>query len=125
MVELSYRSREDLNDLEAEWKAWRRDERRGDHQGLDLEEGLEVGVFEVMRDLILFEWVLNHSSGTDTEQDGGGGGGTREASWGRMVFQSVLAQLGDGSGGGTWGSRRRSGWEHGSSRWRGEGCPIC
>ena len=40
---------ENLNDLEAEWKVWRRVERRGDHQGLDLGEGLEVGVFEVMR----------------------------------------------------------------------------
>ena len=27
----------------------------GDHQGLDLGEGLEVGVFEVMRDLTLLE----------------------------------------------------------------------
>ena len=87
MAEWSYGSLEDLNDLEAEWKAWRTDERRGDHQGLDLGEGLEVGVFEVMRDLILLEWVSNHSSKTDTGQEGGGAGGTREGSWGRMVFQ--------------------------------------
>ena len=65
MVEWSYESLEDLNDLEAEWKACRREERRGDHQGLDLGEGLEVGVFEMMRDLILLEWTLNHFSKTD------------------------------------------------------------
>ena len=55
MVEWSYRSLEELYDLEAEWKAWRRDERRGDHQGLDLGEGLEVGVLEITRDLIRLE----------------------------------------------------------------------
>ena len=36
MAEWSYGSFDDLNDLEAEWKAWRKDERRGNHQGLDL-----------------------------------------------------------------------------------------
>ena len=106
MAEWPYGSLEDMNDLEAEWKAWRREERRGDHQGFDLGEGLEVGAFEVMRDLILLEWTLNHPSKTDTGQEGGGGGRTREGSWGRMVFQSVLAQLGDGSGGGNLGEKK-------------------
>ena len=38
-----------MKDLAAEWNACRRDERRGDHHGLDLGEGLETGVLEVMR----------------------------------------------------------------------------
>ena len=80
MAEWSYGSLEDLNDVEAEWNAWRRDERRGDHQGLDLGEGLEFGVFEVTRDLTLLEWKSNHCSKADTGQEGGGGGGTREGS---------------------------------------------
>ena len=106
MAECSYRSLEDLNDLAAVWKAWRRDERRGDHQGLDLGEGLVTGMLEVMRDLILAECVSNHSSKTDTGQEVGGGGGTREGSWGRMVYQSVLEQLGDGSGGRNLGEQK-------------------
>ena len=46
---------EDLYDLEAEWNAWRREESRGVHQGLDLGEGLETGVFEIIRVLTLLE----------------------------------------------------------------------
>ena len=80
MAEWSYGSLDDLNDLEAEWKACRRDERSGDHHGLDLGEGLETGVVEVMRVLTLLAWVSNQSSKTDTGQEGGGGGGTREGS---------------------------------------------
>ena len=55
MAEWSYGSLEDLYDLEAEWKAWRREERRGVHQGLDLGEGLETGVFEIKSVLTLLE----------------------------------------------------------------------
>ena len=77
MAEWSYGSLEDLNNLEAEWRARRREEKRGDHQGLDLEEGLEVGVFEVIRDLILLECVSNHFSKTDTRQRRRGEGRTR------------------------------------------------
>ena len=47
MAEWSYESLEDLYDLEAEWNAWRREERRGVHQGFDLGEGRETGVFEM------------------------------------------------------------------------------
>ena len=52
-----------------------------------------------MRVLTLSELVSNQSSKTETGQEGGGGGGMREGSWGRMASQSVLAQLGEGSGG--------------------------
>ena len=55
MAEWSYGSLEDLYVLEAEWKAWRREERRGFHQGLDLAEGLETGVFEIISVLTLLE----------------------------------------------------------------------
>ena len=55
MAEWSYGSLEDLYDLEAEWKAWLREERRGVHQGLDLGEGLETGVFEIISVLTLLE----------------------------------------------------------------------
>ena len=106
MAEWSYGSLEDLNDLEAEWKACRRDERRGDHHDLDLGEGLEVGVFVMTRDLILLEWTSNHSSKIGTGQEGGGGGGTREGSWGRMASQSVLTELGTGTGGQNLGEQR-------------------
>ena len=53
MAEWEYQSLEDWNNLEAEWMAWRRVEWRGDQQGLDLGEGLEVGVFEVGSELIV------------------------------------------------------------------------
>ena len=99
MAEWSYGSLVDLYDLEAKWKAWRWEERRGVHQGLDLVEGLETGVFEITRVLTLLECVSNHSSKTDRGQEGGGGGGTSEGRRGRILSQSVLAQFGDGSGG--------------------------
>ena len=73
---------------------------------MDLGEGLEVGVLEETRVLILLEWVSNQSSKTDTGQEGGVGGGTREGSRGRMVGQSVLAQLGDGLGGRSQGEQK-------------------
>ena len=59
-----------------------------------------------MRDLILAECVSNHSSKMDTGQEVGGGGGTKEGRWGRMVSQSVLDQLGDGSGGRNLGEQK-------------------
>ena len=43
---------------------------------------------------------------TDTGEEGGGGRGTMEGSWGRMVFHSGFAQLGDGSGGRNLGERK-------------------
>ena len=95
-----------MKDLEVEWKACRREERRGDHQGLDLGKGLEVGVFEITRVLILLEWTPNHSSNTDTGQEREGGGGPRDGSRGWMEFQSVLAQLGEGSGGWNLGEQK-------------------
>ena len=55
MAEWSYGSLEDLYVLEAKWKAWRREERRDDHQGFDLGEGLETGVFEITSALTLLE----------------------------------------------------------------------
>ena len=55
MAEWSYGSLDDLYDLAAEWNAWRGEERRGDHQGLDLGEGLETGVFEIISVLTLLE----------------------------------------------------------------------
>ena len=106
MAEWLYGSLEDLNDLDAEWNAWQREERRGDHKGLDLGEGLVTGVFEMMRDLILVEYMSNHSSKTDTGHELGAEGGTREGSWGRMVSQSVLDQLGAGSGGWNLGEQK-------------------
>ena len=106
MAEWSYGSLEDLNDLAAEWKACRSEERRGDHQGLDVGEGLEVGVLEVKSVLTLLAWVSNHSSKTDTGHERGGGEGTREGSWGRMVSHSVLVQLGVGSGGRNLGEQK-------------------
>ena len=48
--------------------------------GLDLGEGLETGVLEVMRILILKESVSNHSSKTDVGHEEGGGGGIKEGS---------------------------------------------
>ena len=56
-------------------------------------------MLEMMSVLTLLEWVPNQSSKTETGQEGGGGEGTREGSWGRIVSQLVLAQLGDSSGG--------------------------
>ena len=73
---------------------------------MDLGEGLETGVLEVMRVQTRLEWVSNHLSKTDTGQEGGGGGGTREGSWGRLEAQSVMAQLGVGSGGRNLGEQK-------------------
>ena len=106
MEEWSYGSLEDLYDLAAVWKACRREDRRGDHHGLDLGEGLEEGVLVVMRTFTLLACISNQSSKTDTGQEGGGGGGTSEGSWGRMASQFVLAQLGDGAGGGNLGDEK-------------------
>ena len=114
---------------------------------MNLGEGLEVGEYVVMSDLTLLEWAANHSSKTDTGQEGGGGGGTRAGSWGRMVFHSVLAQLGDGSGGrnlgeqneiriGTWSDpvegrgvsyllKAGKRWELAKARSRIEGLDVC
>ena len=106
MAEWSYGSLEDFNDQAAVWKACLSEEKRGDHQVLDLGEGLEVGVLEMTSVLTLLEWVSNQSSKTDTGHERGGGGWTREGSWGRMVSQSVLAQLGAGSAGRNLGEQK-------------------
>ena len=72
--------------------------RRDVYQSFDLGEGLVTELFEVMRDLILAEYVSNQYSKTDTGQERGRGGGTSAGSWRRMVFQLVLDKLGEGSG---------------------------
>ena len=98
MAEWSYGSLEDLNDLAAVWKACLSKERRGDHQGLDLGEGLEVGVLEMTSVLTLLEWVSNQSSKTDTGHERGGRG--REAGGGwcpRRSWSSWETGLGDGT----------------------------
>ena len=43
--------------------------------------------------------MSNHSSKTEDEQVVGGGGGVREGRAGRILAQSVFAQLGQGAGG--------------------------
>ena len=50
--------------------------------------------------------MSNHSSKTDTGQEGGGGGATSEGRRGRILSQSVLAQFGDGSGGRNLGEQK-------------------
>ena len=50
--------------------------------------------------------MSNQFSKTGTGHEGGVGGGTRDGSRGRMAPQSVLAQLGVGSGGRNLGEQR-------------------
>ena len=89
---------ESLKEQKELWKARRKAESRGVHQGLERGEGLFTGVCVVIRALILLQCVSNHSSNWERETDPGGEGGTKSGRTGRMESQSVLSQLRVGGG---------------------------